>query len=94
MQQASRPAAAPAPAERSPSADRSEYRAPRNGTSAFVSVSLSKEIGAAQAERLGQSIAPLYCSELSLAHTAQAERDNESCFFVRAGSRRSSIYKT
>ncbi|GBP57441.1 hypothetical protein EVAR_41335_1 [Eumeta japonica] len=27
---------------------------------------------------------PLYCSALSLARTAQAERDNESCFFVRA----------
>ncbi|GBP79191.1 hypothetical protein EVAR_53057_1 [Eumeta japonica] len=27
---------------------------------------------------------PLYCSALSLARSAQAERDNELCFFVRA----------
>ncbi|GBP40038.1 hypothetical protein EVAR_19166_1 [Eumeta japonica] len=29
-------------------------------------------------------IVPLYCSALSLARSAQAERDNESCLFVRA----------
>ncbi|GBP45036.1 hypothetical protein EVAR_23510_1 [Eumeta japonica] len=29
-------------------------------------------------------IVPLYCSALSLARSAQAQRDNESCFFVRA----------
>ncbi|GBP67293.1 hypothetical protein EVAR_43804_1 [Eumeta japonica] len=39
-----------------------------------------KEIDASQAERLGRlSIA---CSVFSLARSAQAERDNESCFFV------------
>ncbi|GBP88661.1 hypothetical protein EVAR_66688_1 [Eumeta japonica] len=31
-----------------------------------------------------RSIVPLYCSALSLARSAQAERDNESCFFVCA----------
>ncbi|GBP39760.1 hypothetical protein EVAR_23086_1 [Eumeta japonica] len=41
-----------------------------------------REIDASQAERLGRlSIA---CSALSLARSAQAERDNESCFFVHA----------
>ncbi|GBP76031.1 hypothetical protein EVAR_33339_1 [Eumeta japonica] len=40
---------------------------------------MSKEIDAAQAERLGRSC--LYCSALSPARSAQAERDNESCFF-------------
>ncbi|GBP75080.1 hypothetical protein EVAR_48761_1 [Eumeta japonica] len=29
---------------------------------------------------------PPYCSALSLARSAQAERDNESCFFMRAAS--------
>ncbi|GBP75364.1 hypothetical protein EVAR_61589_1 [Eumeta japonica] len=29
-------------------------------------------------------IVPLYCSALSIARSAQAERDNESCFFVHA----------
>ncbi|GBP57369.1 hypothetical protein EVAR_27399_1 [Eumeta japonica] len=28
-------------------------------------------------------IVPLYCSALSLARSAQAQRDNESCFFMR-----------
>ncbi|GBP49638.1 hypothetical protein EVAR_37420_1 [Eumeta japonica] len=41
-----------------------------------------RKIDASQAERLERlSIA---CSALSLARSAQAERDNESCFFVRA----------
>ncbi|GBP62977.1 Zinc transporter 2 [Eumeta japonica] len=33
---------------------------------------------------LKKPIVPLYCSALSLARSAPAERDNESCFFVRA----------
>ncbi|GBP44129.1 Protein fem-1 homolog A [Eumeta japonica] len=43
---------------------------------------LGKEIDASQAERLGRSC--LYCSALSPARSARAERDNESSFFVRA----------
>ncbi|GBP08184.1 hypothetical protein EVAR_2963_1 [Eumeta japonica] len=45
-----------------------------------------REIDASQAERLGQSCLFIACSMLSLAHSAKAERDNESCFFVRAAS--------
>ncbi|GBP72874.1 hypothetical protein EVAR_57420_1 [Eumeta japonica] len=41
-----------------------------------------REIDASQAEHLGRlSIA---CSALSLARSARAERDNESCFSVHA----------
>ncbi|GBP77340.1 hypothetical protein EVAR_54712_1 [Eumeta japonica] len=43
-----------------------------------------KEIDASQTERLGRSCLSVSCSALSLARSAQAERDNESCFFVRA----------
>ncbi|GBP18364.1 hypothetical protein EVAR_14757_1 [Eumeta japonica] len=45
---------------------------------------IGKEIDASQAERLGRSSLSVACSALSLARSAQAERDNESCFFVRA----------
>ncbi|GBP59956.1 hypothetical protein EVAR_89027_1 [Eumeta japonica] len=41
----------------------------------------SKEIDASQAERLGGSCLSVACYALSLARSAQAERDNESCFF-------------
>ncbi|GBP69417.1 hypothetical protein EVAR_52689_1 [Eumeta japonica] len=43
---------------------------------------LSKEIDASQVERLGRSCLSIARSALSLAHSAQAERDNESCFFI------------
>ena len=43
-----------------------------------------REINVSQAERLGRSCLSISCSTLSLARSAQAERDNESCFFVRA----------
>ncbi|GBP51651.1 hypothetical protein EVAR_96247_1 [Eumeta japonica] len=43
-----------------------------------------REIDASQAERLGRSCLSIARSALSLARSAQAERDNESCFFVRA----------
>ena len=39
-------------------------------------------IYASQAKRLGQSCLSIPSLALSLAHSAQAERDNESCFFV------------
>ncbi|GBP39073.1 hypothetical protein EVAR_27431_1 [Eumeta japonica] len=39
---------------------------------------------APQAEGLGRSCLSIARSALSLARSAQAERDNESCFFVRA----------
>ncbi|GBP18285.1 hypothetical protein EVAR_9129_1 [Eumeta japonica] len=44
----------------------------------------SKGLDALQAERLGRSYLFIACSALSLARSAQAERDNESCFIVRA----------
>ncbi|GBP54617.1 hypothetical protein EVAR_35879_1 [Eumeta japonica] len=47
-----------------------------------------KEIDASQAERLGRSCLSLYCSVLSLTCSAQAERDNESYFFLLVTSRR------
>lgn len=37
-----------------------------------------------QAERLGRSCLSMACSALSLARSAQAQRDHESCFFVSA----------
>ncbi|GBP82684.1 hypothetical protein EVAR_27009_1 [Eumeta japonica] len=40
-----------------------------------------KEIDASQAARLGRSCLSIARSALSLAHSAQAERDNELCFF-------------
>ncbi|GBP32062.1 hypothetical protein EVAR_21096_1 [Eumeta japonica] len=43
-----------------------------------------REIDASQAERLRQSCLSIACSALSLARSAQAERGNESCFFVHA----------
>ncbi|GBP12161.1 EGF-containing fibulin-like extracellular matrix protein 1 [Eumeta japonica] len=43
-----------------------------------------RETDASQAERLGRSYLSIACSTLSLARSAQTERDNESCFFVRA----------
>ncbi|GBP57836.1 hypothetical protein EVAR_41505_1 [Eumeta japonica] len=43
-----------------------------------------KEIDASQGERLGRSCLSIACTALSLARSAQAERDNASCFFVRA----------
>ncbi|GBP23718.1 hypothetical protein EVAR_13673_1 [Eumeta japonica] len=43
-----------------------------------------REIDASQAELLGRSYLSIACSALSLARLAPAERDNESCFFVRA----------
>ncbi|GBP52698.1 Mannosyl-oligosaccharide glucosidase GCS1 [Eumeta japonica] len=43
-----------------------------------------REIDALQAERLGQSCLSVTRSALSFARSAQAERDNESCFFVPA----------
>ncbi|GBP28592.1 hypothetical protein EVAR_85791_1 [Eumeta japonica] len=46
--------------------------------------SSGREIDASQAERLGRSCLSIACSALSLARSAQAERDNESCIFVRA----------
>ncbi|GBP53566.1 hypothetical protein EVAR_41974_1 [Eumeta japonica] len=52
----------------------------------------SKEIDASQAERLGRSC--LYCSVLSLARSAQAERDNESCFFLTDHDYRSFDFRT
>ncbi|GBP16194.1 hypothetical protein EVAR_9907_1 [Eumeta japonica] len=45
-----------------------------------------REIGSSQAERLGQSCLSIPRSALSLARSAQVERDNESYFFVRAAS--------
>ncbi|GBP42939.1 P protein [Eumeta japonica] len=44
---------------------------------------LSKEIDASQAERLGRSCFSITRYALSLARLAQAERDNESGFFMR-----------
>ncbi|GBP24240.1 hypothetical protein EVAR_80093_1 [Eumeta japonica] len=46
-----------------------------------------REIDASQAERLGRSCLSVACSALSLARSAQAERDNELCFFNFRGSR-------
>ncbi|GBP20104.1 hypothetical protein EVAR_13876_1 [Eumeta japonica] len=43
-----------------------------------------EEIDASQAARLGRSCLSVARSALSLARSAQAERDNESCFFMRA----------
>ncbi|GBP07058.1 hypothetical protein EVAR_4471_1 [Eumeta japonica] len=43
-----------------------------------------REIDASQAERVGRSCLSIGCSALSLARSAQAEFDIESCFFVRA----------
>ncbi|GBP10382.1 hypothetical protein EVAR_69673_1 [Eumeta japonica] len=43
-----------------------------------------RKIGTSQAERSGQSCLSIARPALSLARSAQAERDNESCFFVRA----------
>ncbi|GBP95730.1 hypothetical protein EVAR_66617_1 [Eumeta japonica] len=43
-----------------------------------------REIDVSHAERLGRSCLSIACSALSLACSAQTERDNESCFFVRA----------
>ncbi|GBP70703.1 hypothetical protein EVAR_56205_1 [Eumeta japonica] len=43
-----------------------------------------RHFDASQAERLGRSCLSIARSALSLARSAQAERDNESCFFVRA----------
>ncbi|GBP15178.1 hypothetical protein EVAR_11472_1 [Eumeta japonica] len=43
-----------------------------------------REIDASQAERLGRSCLSIACSALLLARSAQAERDNESCFFLHA----------
>ncbi|GBP08719.1 hypothetical protein EVAR_7306_1 [Eumeta japonica] len=43
-----------------------------------------REIDASQAEHLGRSCFSNTRSALSLARSAQAERDNESCFYVRA----------
>ncbi|GBO99839.1 hypothetical protein EVAR_74236_1 [Eumeta japonica] len=45
-----------------------------------------REIDASQAERLGRSCFSIARSALSLVHSAQAERDNESCFFMRAAN--------
>ncbi|GBP48959.1 hypothetical protein EVAR_32295_1 [Eumeta japonica] len=45
-------------------------------------VKSGREIDASRAERLGRLC--LYCSAHSYANSAQAEHDNESCFFVRA----------
>ncbi|GBP86683.1 hypothetical protein EVAR_103627_1 [Eumeta japonica] len=50
-----------------------------NQEKSLVSPAFSEGIDASRAERLGRlSIA---CSALSLTPSAQAERDNESCFF-------------
>ncbi|GBP33009.1 hypothetical protein EVAR_82847_1 [Eumeta japonica] len=50
-----------------------------------------REVDASQAESLGRSCLSIAGSALSLAHSAQAERDNVSYFFVRAAG---VIYKT
>ncbi|GBP38073.1 hypothetical protein EVAR_95200_1 [Eumeta japonica] len=47
-----------------------------------------REIDASQAGRLGRSCLSIACSALSLARSAQAERDNESSFFPCGGGHR------
>ncbi|GBP71727.1 hypothetical protein EVAR_33140_1 [Eumeta japonica] len=42
-----------------------------------------REIDASQAQCLSRSCLSIARSALSLAHSAQAERDNESCFFAQ-----------
>ncbi|GBP81892.1 hypothetical protein EVAR_87029_1 [Eumeta japonica] len=50
----------------------------------YAPVTINKEIDASQAKRLGRSCLSIAHCALSLARSDQAERDNESCFFVRA----------
>ncbi|GBP15489.1 hypothetical protein EVAR_70441_1 [Eumeta japonica] len=50
----------------------------------FFGRCIEREIDPSQAECLGRSYISIACSALSLAHSPQAERDNESRFFVRA----------
>ncbi|GBP15942.1 hypothetical protein EVAR_12526_1 [Eumeta japonica] len=47
-----------------------------------------RETDASQAERLSPSCLSIACSALSIAYSAQAERDNGSCFFVRVAGLR------
>ncbi|GBP47605.1 hypothetical protein EVAR_30319_1 [Eumeta japonica] len=58
-----------------------QYLYRKSERASCAGVGLNKEINASQTEGLGRSCLSIACSALSLARSAQAERDNESCFF-------------